>query len=161
MQTASESVPARSSLLPARPRRRRPAKSKYLGRTAGEGKILRWFAIVLVSGKGHGDFMPLCFSLLGRGEQTELMQLRAALELLAPVPHPQLGPAGFQPCPHTGAEEPASPLALPNVELVPRPQAGLALAVQPPGVSGAGGRLGGAAASFVPFRAASQKESVL
>lgn len=99
--------------------------------------------------------------LLGRGEQTELMQLRAALELLAPVPHPQLGPAGFQPCPHTGAEEPASPLALPNVELVPRPQAGLALAVQPPGVSGAGGRLGGAAASFVPFRAASQKESFL
>lgn len=58
MQTASESVPARSSLLPARPRRRRPAKSKYLGRTAGEGKILRWFAIVLVSGKGHGDSPP-------------------------------------------------------------------------------------------------------
>lgn len=87
------------------------AESKYMGRTPWEGGTSQLVCdSPYVWKRKWWLYASLHFSFLGQEEQANLMQVWKALELLVPVPHWQLGPAGvsgcFQPCLCTTVEQP-------------------------------------------------------
>lgn len=73
------------------------AESKYTGRAPWEGGTSQLVCYSLhIWKRKWWLYASLHFSLLGQEEQTNLMQVWIAVELLVPVPPQQLGPAGVE-----------------------------------------------------------------